>query len=145
MGVKKSGTNHALTYMLFSFSKKRDEELTELKPEDFVVHSEEFGIPQARHRIFIFGIRSDFYKFTPDILQQVAKVLINEVINDLPKLRSGLSKELDSDETWREAVKDVANAEWLATLPEKLQKKIIEDSNKVRKGLSRGKAFYNFK
>src|SRR5258706_15972648 len=58
-------------------------------PEDFVVHSEKYGIPQARHRVVILGIRSDFERCHRLIAPQTA-ITVAEAINDLPRLRSGV-------------------------------------------------------
>jgi len=76
-------------------------------PHDFIVRSELFGIPQARHRVILLGIREDVapQRFRP--LEQKAKVPLSDALRDLPKLRSGLSRE-DSPASWRQAVKDQA-------------------------------------
>lgn len=62
---------------------------------NYLIRSEEFGIPQARHRVILIGVREDI-KQIPDILDKniYPKVSVKEVIGDLPKLRSGLSKNL---------------------------------------------------
>jgi DNA (cytosine-5)-methyltransferase 1 len=36
-----------------------------LEPRDYVIQSENFGIPQCRHRVILFGIRSDVVVKTP--------------------------------------------------------------------------------
>lgn len=62
-------------------------------PEDFIVKAEEYGVPQARHRVIILGVRRDVY----DKLDQVKKLVRSEpptvwdVISDLPPLRPQLS------------------------------------------------------
>ena len=43
----------------------------------------------------------------------VAALLVAEAIGDLPRLRSGLSKERDSLETWREAVLAMNDTSWM--------------------------------
>jgi DNA (cytosine-5)-methyltransferase 1 len=63
-------------------------------PEDFIVKAELFGIPQARHRVIILGIRRDVYdrvKSHPK-LQQSKKLSVNHVIDDLPSLSPEVSK-----------------------------------------------------
>jgi DNA (cytosine-5)-methyltransferase 1 len=32
---------------------------SELKPSDFIIHSEHYGVPQMRHRVILLGIRED--------------------------------------------------------------------------------------
>ena len=77
-------------------------------PKDFLVRGEEYGLPQARHRVFVACIRRDIAEILPlDALPQLAKsdslVSVSEVIRDMPKLRSRLSRG-DSDTAWQAAV-----------------------------------------
>ena len=90
-----------LHYTLYSVVVKRD--LTGgLDPGDFIVRSEEYGIPQARHRIIILGIRGDALP-EPGKLAVKPLVCVKEVIGDLPQLRSRLSTK-DDAESWADAV-----------------------------------------
>lgn len=131
-----------LSYKLFSISRRGSGNLfNELDPEDFVVHSEEYGIPQARHRIIILGIRSDVYQSDPDLLQPVQKVPIENVINDLPRLRSGLSRESDTAQDWNEAIRSILNAGWLSSLGSDLRKAMINSVRHIDSSLTRGATF----
>ena len=38
-----------------------------IDPNDFVIESERFGIPQSRHRVILFGIRSDVARSVPEL------------------------------------------------------------------------------
>lgn len=71
---------------------------------DFIIRAEEYGIPQARHRVILLGIREDICA-TPEQLKVQGGVKFDDVTNDLPKLRSKLSKEKDSSETWAKVVR----------------------------------------
>jgi DNA (cytosine-5)-methyltransferase 1 len=142
--VKRKNTDKPLSYKLFSLSKKQIENSDELEPKDFVIRSEEYGIPQARHRVIIFGIRSDFYKFAPELLdKETDQVSIDDVIGDLPHLRSGLSKETDSTEEWLKAIKSIVKAKWLDSkeVSAELKKAIIDSLEKININLSRGMPF----
>ena len=91
-------------YRLFSFTHKpRALNLLgepEFLPKDFIVRCERYGIPQARHRLIILGIRSDM-NLEPELLEQQSnEINIEMVINDLPRIRSGISKGTDSNEAW---------------------------------------------
>lgn len=70
---------------------------------DFVIKSENYGIPQARHRVILLGIRSDI-SFKPDQLTNETPVNVEDVIKALPRLRSRLSKELDTAQTWHSSI-----------------------------------------
>jgi len=83
------------------------------EPEDFVVRAERHGIPQARHRLIIVGIREDIGR-RPGTLPELPCPSVADVIDDLPPLRSGLSKQEDSPESWAEAVRRIAEEPWFA-------------------------------
>lgn len=78
--------------------------IEDIDPRDFIIRSEEFGIPQARHRVILLGIRDDI-DATPKQLKKQVIQSFNDATHDLPKLRSKLSKEDDSGERWVNAVK----------------------------------------
>lgn len=59
---------------------------------DFIIRSEEFGIPQARHRVILVGVREDIPKQSP-LLEKKREVSVREAIGDLPPLRSKISRE----------------------------------------------------
>ena len=72
---------------------------------DFILKAEEYGIPQARHRVILLGVRDDLDKL-PTQLEKTAPVVVRDVINELPVLRSKLSKGgIDSAESWTAIVR----------------------------------------
>ena len=85
-----------------------------LLPTDFVIRSEDFGLPQARHRVIVVGIRKDVLdKPTAVRLDQLIprwskRATVSDVLKGMPKLRSGLSRD-DSVATWGKAVRDAAS------------------------------------
>lgn len=91
-------------------------------PSDFLVHAEDYGVPQRRHRIIIVGVRRDVARRCWDaegipMLRRAGRpATVRDVIGGFPALRSGLSREADDAEAWRTAVSEVA--EFLAELPE---------------------------
>ena len=74
---------------------------------DFIVKTDQFGIPQARHRVILLGVRTDivarFERLTA--LAEEDLVTVEDVIHDLPPLRSTLTKQEDSPEKWSQAVR----------------------------------------
>ena len=75
-------------------------------PKDFIIRTENHGVPQARHRVIIVGMRSDL-NTSPSIRlhERDAVVQVMEALSGLPKLRSGLSKR-DSEHAWHAAMLD---------------------------------------
>ena len=72
--------------------------------KDFIVHAERFGVPQARHRVILLGVRKDLMYDGRHLLKSVAPPLTVEcALKDMPKLRSKLGGN-DSPEKWRETV-----------------------------------------
>lgn len=69
----------------------------------FLVRSEDLGVPQSRHRVILLGIRRGAGLREPVPLTSSSRVSIGQVIRDLPKIRSALSKG-DSERAWADAV-----------------------------------------
>lgn len=116
--------NHKYKYKICSLvkhpQKRLEESCTSHSPSDYVVKCEQYGIPQARHRVILLGIREDFADIRPGILVPQAVVNSEAVLNGLPELRSGLSKEADSQKAWREWIAFIAEQEWVADTVEKI-------------------------
>jgi DNA (cytosine-5)-methyltransferase 1 len=75
---------------------------------DFVVRTEDHGIPQSRHRVIIVGVRADIAAGLDDVqisaalLQQSrCPVAVRDVLKGMPRLRSGLTDRDDREETWK--------------------------------------------
>lgn len=72
---------------------------------DFIVRAERYGIPQARHRVILLGVREDVCNakgtdWKPPILQEDIPVSVFAVIGDLPPLRSRISRGNDDEKRW---------------------------------------------
>ncbi len=106
-------------YKIFSFSNTIGDRLNnatdEIYPTDFIVKAENYGIPQARHRVILLGVREDLCrKKIPQILQPESKKLeIEQFILGLPRIRSGLSRESDTPESWKDRLREAKNRNWL--------------------------------
>jgi len=101
------GAPAGLTYRLFSLTEEEAVE-GEVDPRLFIVRAEDHGIPQARHRMFIVGIRTDL-KVRPRILSKMDAPTVRETISSLPAIRSGLSKEKDSRDAWLSAIRHISS------------------------------------
>lgn len=112
-------------YRLYSFVKVPDQfngdEPIYLKDEDFLIKTEKYGIPQNRHRVIILGVREDLGKISYNPLETENQVNLQEIIDNLPKLRSGISKEItginnkgknsyskitDNEENWNKIINE---------------------------------------
>ena len=76
---------------------------TSLNPKEFLVRSEDHGVPQARHRVFLVCVRSDLAASLPPLDMSEHRVSVHDAIGGMPKLRSRLGKN-DSNDTWRQAL-----------------------------------------
>lgn len=72
----------------------------------YLVRAEELGIPQARHRVILLGIKRGVGMRRPGVLAGESSIHVGDVIRDLSKLRSGLSKGPDSSGRWLDIVKE---------------------------------------
>lgn len=80
--------------------------------EGSIIQAEQYGIPQARHRVILLGIRDDLAHLKPESLARQSAVSVDSVIGTMPKLRSGLSKRADSPEAWRACLRDQYGSRW---------------------------------
>ncbi len=90
----------------------------------FIVRMENHGIPQARHRLIIVGIRSDLGVEQISPLPESGPVVMENVISDLPHVRSGLSRDLDNPETWCKRVKEIQCYSFMNGIPSELEQAI---------------------
>lgn len=124
--VRRNGKG--LEYSLYSLSHS-GEIKGNVDPKFFVVRAEDYGVPQARHRMFILGIRSDI-DIRPQILEKKNAPSVGEIIGDMPEIRSGVSRQEDSGRLWRNVIGSVNSSAWFSFENEKdrLIKKVVESA-----------------
>ena len=132
---KVTKSDRFFNYRIFSLVKPAGL-IDDLEPEDTVIRSEDYGIPQARHRVILLGIRSDLLPVNPEILQKKSEVFVSKVISGLPQLRSGLSKRRDTPERWLKTISSVTKRKWLSEYScngySKLYRKIVSNVSKLK-------------
>ena len=88
------------------FHKPRSADDVARDPSGFVIRCEEHGIPQARHRVIIMGVRADHADRAMRVhgLGEFSPIDSATALAGLPRLRSGLSRGVDDGERWAETV-----------------------------------------
>ncbi len=147
----KSSENAKLEYRIYSLVTLAESD-TELDPSDYLIRSEEFGIPQARHRVILLGIRSDI-DIRPDILKlKKNKVNVRELLSDLPPLRSFFTKTKDEEREWFDFIKSIINQDWFENYqpilrngreiePKRLKAQMIDALARLQSNLGTGSEF----
>ena len=61
------------------------------KDSDYLIKSENYGVPQMRHRVILLGVRKD-YSHQKEYLERKETVSLEAVVEGLPPVRSGLNR-----------------------------------------------------
>jgi len=85
------------------------DDVDKIDPRTFILRAEDYGIPQARHRVILLGIATDSLQASAEMVtlsKAAARVSVGQVLQGLPKLRSTLTKMADSRDGWRAVVQE---------------------------------------
>lgn len=109
------------SYRIFSFAKEPEcynyDDTPVYSKQDFIIQCEKYGIPQTRHRVILLGIRDDLNIKLPDQLKKKqCLIFVSEVLDSLPPVRSGLSKEPDNSTRWSKKIKDASKQSWISEI-----------------------------
>jgi len=143
-----SNPREGLSYQVRSFVVHGDD----LDPNDYVIEADDYGVPQSRHRVILFGIRSDVAAATPALAQNPEmfllekcerKVGVNAALSGLPPLRSRLSREQDSSEAWLSVMKSAPKSlkGWRAPLRTEIEAQMAKALKKADKLKTPGAAY----
>jgi DNA (cytosine-5)-methyltransferase 1 len=85
------------------------------QPSDYVVRAEALGVPQARHRVIIIGLRRDVAaalerREQPWSRPSHPRACAAHVLDGMPRLRSGLSRRIDDGASWAKALASACDA-----------------------------------
>lgn len=117
-------TIHALT-TASQFS--HDDDVSELNPGDFVIKAEDFGIPQARHRVILLGIRHNSGLAPPGTIELAKRHLeAATVLTGVPPLRSGITRKQVTTAQWQEVIRQSLAEAARQGLPEELHKRMLD-------------------
>lgn len=139
IGLRKDNCGYRIFSLVKDVQFKPGDSPESINPHDFIIRSEEYGIPQARHRVILLGIREDLPIKNGKLLEkQNEPVPVSAIINNLPPLRSRLSHGPDSDEKWAEVI--LGNIAYLRekSRDERLKSHLTETMKRVRDHRSTG-------
>lgn len=96
-------------------------------PRQFAISAHEFGVPQARTRIFVLGLRSDLKlsssKLRPTLSQVACSV--SDAISDLPKIRSRLSGAGASGKQWAAEISRAFTPQRMAKMDPRIRERLV--------------------
>lgn len=84
------------------------DDVDKIDPKTFILKAEDYGIPQARHRVILLGIATDSLPASANLItlrKEASRVSVGQVLSGLPKLRSTLTKMADSQDDWSTVVR----------------------------------------
>lgn len=132
--------NYLLEYDLYPlWATPTGNSSSEISDKSFIVEAERQGVPQARHRLFIVGLRKDLNLKMMHLAQSKKSTDAWDVLKDLPFLHSTLSKKKEIG--WMEFIKQFSDSEagiWTRINYPKVYKEIINSIRKIRKQESSG-------
>lgn len=100
-----SGDKYRICSLSHDVSFSSNDNPEEFDVHKFIIKAEDYGVPQARHRVILVGIKEDLFSGINQ-LQNSPPVSVKSAIGGLPSLRSKLSKEADSNDSWVKAVRE---------------------------------------
>lgn len=104
--VAKQGDGYRIYSLVAPTHFERGMDPAAIDANDFVVRSEMYGVPQARHRVILLGIREDLQVVPPKPLMALDAVTVRDAISELPRLRSRLSTN-DDPASWEQTIKSL--------------------------------------
>lgn len=107
LGESGSGRRYRICSLVDPQSFGPNEDVEKIDPHAFVIKSERYGVPQARHRVILLGVALDEKGEIPrhSLLNEIkGRVSVGQVLGGLPKIRSRLSRGLDNADAWYDQV-----------------------------------------
>lgn len=129
-------------YAVYSFVQDAADELL-LKPDDYLIKSEYFGVPQNRHRVILLGIRRDFDLGHHPILEPIDRPFtVSDVLANMRPLRSRMSKDDAGAEEWKAKVGRCLNNRQLKTKKfTQVRERMVRAVNQMASDLDYGGQF----
>jgi DNA (cytosine-5)-methyltransferase 1 len=110
VGNNEAGKEYVICSLASGDVYHSDDFLDSFDVRKFILRAEDYGIPQARHRVILLGIEKSIYdqlQKEPGYLQpQLVPATVEEALTGLPTLRSRMSKQEDSPDLWTKEILD---------------------------------------
>jgi DNA (cytosine-5)-methyltransferase 1 len=143
---RKSGTRYVIRSFVQNTQYDHTMDPSDIDSRSFIIRSEQHGIPQNRHRVILLGIREDLAHKQQPLLKTQKSVSTMDVIGNLPRLRSHVSRTSDLPGKWEQAVLRALssiertrriNPESISAVRQKIEKESLRrGANFVRKKLT---------
>lgn len=105
LGIVGSGEKYRICSLVTGDAFKNEDDPADFDARKFIIRAEEFGIPQARHRVILLGIKESLLT-EQGALNKESGVTVNSILDSFPPLRSKVTKQEDSPSEWQQVVKD---------------------------------------
>lgn len=100
------GTQYTLHSLVMPVKFEPGMDPASIDVKDFIIHAENHGLPQARHRVILLGVRKEMGYDGQYRLRKTEKadqLTVRTAISDLPQLRSKLSRD-DRADKWQATI-----------------------------------------
>ena len=101
--VNKQGEGYRIYSLVAPTCFQTDMNPSEINVNDFIIRAEHYGVPQARHRVILLGVREDLHLPYLAPLTTTKPITVYDAISELPPLRSRLSAGDDAGK-WQKTV-----------------------------------------
>lgn len=106
LGSTSDGPKYRICSLVADDAYESGADTNTIDPSNYIIQADEYGIPQARHRVILLGVSEDYlgalgdHKLTPS-----PGLKVEQVIGSLPPLRSTLTRCKDSADAWTDLVR----------------------------------------
>jgi DNA (cytosine-5)-methyltransferase 1 len=140
---KRDGARYTIHSLVSTAKFVYGDDPEDLDASEFIIKAEKFGIPQARHRVILLGVREDLGYDGTKFLRESDPICVGDAFSGMPLLRSKLSTS-DTDANWLESVLgnannlyQDANAKGMGTLANELKASMIRMNGTLSTGAVR--------
>lgn len=107
LGLSSSGPKYRICSLSADYVYENGVDAASIEPDNFVIRAEDYGVPQARHRVILLGVSEEYLGALGDHqLVPSASPSIEQVIGRLPPLRSKLTRLEDSPDAWAAVIRN---------------------------------------